>query len=80
MSPLVVFILFFVFLLIAIPISVSLGLVAVLPGVFDPSLQQVLPTLSVLCLVESTVSHSLRYQCLFYPVSLWQEVESQKTF
>ena len=36
MSPLVVFILFFVFLLIAIPISVSLGLVAVLPGVFDP--------------------------------------------
>lgn len=37
MSPLVVFILFFVFLLIAIPISVSLGLVAVLPGVFDPS-------------------------------------------
>ena len=30
-------ILFFVFLLIAIPISVSLGLVAVLPGVFDPS-------------------------------------------
>lgn len=80
MSPLVVFILFFVFLLIAIPISVSLGLVAVLPGVFDPSLQQVLPTLSVLCLVESTVSHSLRYQCLFYPVSLWQEVESQKDF
>ena len=37
MSPLVVFILFFVCLLIAIPISVSLGLVAVLPGVFDPS-------------------------------------------
>ena len=37
MSPLVVFILFFVFLLIAIPISVSLGLVVVLPGVFDPS-------------------------------------------
>ena len=37
MSPLVVFILFFVFLLIAIPISVSLGLVAVLPGVFDSS-------------------------------------------
>ena len=74
MSPLVVFILFFVFLLIAIPISVSLGLVAVLPGVFDPSFT------ASLCLVESTVSHSLQYRCLFYPVSLWQEVESQKDF
>lgn len=80
MSPLVVFILFFVFLLIAIPISVSLGLVAVLPEYLIRLLQQVLLTLSVLCLVESTVSHSLQYQCLFYPVSLWQEVESQKDF
>ena len=37
MSPIVVFILFALFLLIAIPVSVTLGLVAVLPGAFDPS-------------------------------------------
>ena len=78
MSPLVVFILFFVFLLIAIPISVSLGLVAVLPGVFDPSFTA--SASYVIRSMESTVSHSLQYRCLFYPVSLWQEVESQKDF
>ena len=37
MSPIVVFILFALFLLIAVPVSVTLGLVAVLPGAFDPS-------------------------------------------
>ena len=37
MSSAVVLILFFVCLLIAIPISVSLGIVSVLPGAFDPS-------------------------------------------
>ena len=37
MSSAVVMILFFVCLLIAIPISVSLGIVSVLPGVFDSS-------------------------------------------
>ncbi len=37
MSPVVVFILFMVFLIIAIPVSVSLGIVSVLPGAFDPS-------------------------------------------
>ena len=79
MSPLVVFILFFVFLLIAIPISPLVWLQYYREYLIR-LLQQVLPMLSVLCLVESTVSHSLRYRCLFYPVSLWQEVESQKDF
>lgn len=37
MSSAVVMILFFVCLLIAIPISISLGIVSVLPGAFDPS-------------------------------------------
>lgn len=37
MSSAVVLILFFVCLLIAIPISISLGIVSVLPGAFDPS-------------------------------------------
>ena len=37
MSPVVVFILFALSLLIAIPVSITLGIVAVLPGVFDPS-------------------------------------------
>lgn len=37
MSPAVVLLLFFTFLFIAVPISVSLGLVAILPGAFDPS-------------------------------------------
>lgn len=37
MSPVIVLLLFFVCLLIAIPISVSLGIVSVLPGAFDAS-------------------------------------------
>ena len=78
MSPLVVFILFFVFLLIAIPISVSLGLVAVLPGVFDPSF-----TASASYVIRSMFGGIDSFPLLavpmfIYPVSLWQEVESQK--
>lgn len=37
MSSIVVFILFIICLLIAIPVSISLGIVSVLPGAFDPS-------------------------------------------
>ncbi len=37
MSAAVVFFIFFVCLIIAIPISITLGIVSVLPGVFDPS-------------------------------------------
>ena len=37
MSAVVVFILFVICLVIAIPVSISLGIVAVLPGAFDPS-------------------------------------------
>lgn len=37
MSALTVLILFVICLIIAIPVSISLGIVAVLPGAFDPS-------------------------------------------
>ena len=37
MSAVAVFILFVICLVIAIPVSISLGIVAVLPGAFDPS-------------------------------------------
>lgn len=37
MSVAVVFLLFFICLIIAIPISIALGIVSVLPGAFDPS-------------------------------------------
>ena len=37
MSAVAVFILFAICLVIAIPVSISLGIVAVLPGAFDPS-------------------------------------------
>lgn len=37
MSALSVFIIFFICLIIAIPISIGLGIVSVLPGIFDPS-------------------------------------------
>ena len=37
MSAVVVFILFVICLIIAIPVSISLGIVAVLPGAFDSS-------------------------------------------
>ena len=80
MSPLVVFILFFVFLLIAIPISVSLGLVAVLPGVFDPSF-----TASASYVIRSMFGgidsfHSLRYQCLFIRYHYGKRWNLKKTF
>ena len=39
MSAAVVFILFVICLVIAIPVSISLGIVAVLPGAFDSSSQ-----------------------------------------
>lgn len=51
MSAAVVFILFVICLVIAIPVSISLGIVAVLPGAFDSSLQPVPAMLSVLCSV-----------------------------
>ncbi len=37
MSPVLVFLIFVICLIIAIPISVSLGIVSILPGAFDPS-------------------------------------------
>lgn len=37
MSALSVFVIFFICLIIAIPISIGLGIVSVLPGIFDPS-------------------------------------------
>ncbi len=37
MTAPVIFILFFIFLLLAIPISIALGIVSVMPGAFDPS-------------------------------------------
>ena len=45
MSAAVVFILFVICLVIAIPVSISLGIVAVLPGAFVPAM------LSALCSV-----------------------------
>lgn len=45
MSAVVVFILFVICLIIAIPVSISLGIVAVLPGAFDP----LLPRVPVMC-------------------------------
>ena len=37
MSALIIFLLFFLFIIVAIPIAVSLGIVSVLPGMTDPS-------------------------------------------
>ena len=37
MSALIIFLLFFLFIVLAIPIAVSLGIVSVLPGMTDPS-------------------------------------------
>lgn len=51
MSAAVVFILFVICLVIAIPVSISLGIVSVLPGAFDSSLQPVPAMLSALCSV-----------------------------
>ena len=60
MSAAVVFLLFFICLIIAIPISIALGIVSVLPGAFDPSFYSKWDILSfVLCLEELIVSHLL---------------------
>jgi len=65
MSAAVVFLLFFVCLIIAIPISIALGIVSVLPGAFR-HLQQVEHLSFVLCLEESIVSHCLQFRCSYY--------------
>ena len=64
MSAAVVFLLFFICLIIAIPISIALGIVSVLPGAFDPSFTA--SGTFVLCLEELIVSHYLQFQCLYY--------------
>ena len=51
MSAAVVFILFVICLVIAIPVSISLGIVAVLPGRLTHLLQPVPAMLSALCSV-----------------------------
>ena len=66
MSAAVVFLLFFVCLIIAIPISIALGIVSVLPGAFDPSFTASGHLSFVLCLEELIVSHYLQFQCLYY--------------
>ena len=69
MPIVVVFLIFVVCLVIAIPVSISLGIVSVLPGAFDPSFTASASLSFVLCLVESTVFHFLQCRCLCSPES-----------
>ena len=79
MSAVVVFILFVICLVIAIPVSISLGIVAVLPGAFDPSF-----TASASYVIRSMLGgidsfHCLQYQCSCLPESLWRTVRSPRS-
>ena len=56
MSAVVVFIIFAICLVIAIPISISLGIVAVLPGAFDASF-----TASAGYVIRSMVGDQVRF-------------------
>ena len=71
MSAVAVFILFVICLVIAIPVSISLGIVAVLPGAFDPSF-----TASASYVIRSMLGgiDCLQYQCSCLPESLWRTV------
>ena len=78
MPIVVVFLIFVVCLVIAIPVSISLGIVSVLPGAFDPSFTASAQFVIRSMFGESTVFHFLQCRCLCSPESLWQRVESRK--
>ena len=60
MSAVVVFILFVICLIIAIPVSISLGIVAVLPGAFDSSF-----TASASYVIRSMLATSILFARIF---------------
>ena len=67
MSAGVVFIIFFLCLVCAVPISISLGIVSILPGAFDPSF-----TASASYVIRSMFGGIdsfplLQFRCLFFP-------------
>ena len=66
MSAAVVFLLFFICLIIAIPISSPLGSYLYFQEHLIHHLQQVGHLSFVLCLEELIVSHYLQFQCLYY--------------
>ena len=74
MSPIVVFILFALFLLIAVPVSVTLGLVAVLPGAFDPSF-----TASASYVIRSMVGGIDSFPLLAVPMPMKTAVSKRLT-
>lgn len=80
MSAVVVFIIFAICLVIAIPISISLGIVAVLPGAFDASFTASAGYVIRSMVEESTVSRCLQCQCSCLLESLWRTVKFQKNY
>ena len=66
MSALSVFIIFFLCLIIAIPISIGLGIVQYFREFLILLLPQAVSLSSDLCLGESTVFRCWRCRCLYY--------------
>ena len=80
MSAVVVFIIFAICLIIAIPISISLGIVAVLPGAFDASF-----TASAGYVIRSMVGGIDSFPLLAVPMfvlreSSWHTARFQKNY
>lgn len=80
MSAAVVFILFVICLVIAIPVSISLGIVAVLPGAFDSSFTASASYVirSMLGGIDSFPLLAVPMLCL--PESSWHTAKSHKNY
>ena len=80
MPAAVVFILFVICLIIAIPVSIALTIASVLPGAFDPSFTASGQFVIRSMLEELTAFRSLRFRCSYFPESSWQEAAFPKNY
>ena len=75
MPAAVVFILFVICLIIAIPVSIALTIASVLPGAFDPSF-----TASGQFVIRSMLGGIDSFPLLAVPESSWQEAAFPKNY
>ena len=77
MPVVVLFIIFILLLVIAVPVSITLGITSVLPSVCDPSF-----TVGAKYLIRAIwiPSRCSPFQCSYCPASSWQKVESPRNY
>ena len=80
MPAVVVFLIFVICLILAIPVSISLGIASVLPGAVDPSFTASGTYVIRSMLEESTVSLCLQFRCSYFQELSWHGVGFQENY